>query len=113
MELIMKKAHIAALDNLQVDIIRSRVKELKKFYSHLFIYVIGVLVYISKTYFDLPINFWPINFINEFFMLVWTFVIGVQAVSLFLMQRLFGSKWEEQKINEMMEKEKSETTKWN
>lgn len=109
----MKKKHIESPENLQIDIVRSRVKELKKFYSHLFIYVIGVVVYLSKTYLDLPINFWPINFINEFFMWVWTFIIGVQAVNLFFMQRLFGTKWEERKINEMMEKEKSETTKWN
>lgn len=109
----MKKKHIELPENMQLEIVRMRVKELKKFYSHLFVYVIGVVVYLSKTYWDLPINFWPINFINEFFMWVWTFIIGVQAVNLFFMQSLFGAKWEERKINEMMEKEKSETTKWN
>lgn len=99
-------------DDVKLEAIKMRVKELKKFYSHLFIYCIGVLLYLGKRYFDLPINFWPINFINEFFMWVWTFIIGVQAVQLFFKESLFGTKWEQRKIKEMIDKEKSETTKW-
>ena len=66
--------------NLELDMIKMRVHELKNFYIHLLIYCIGVLIYIGKRYFNLPINFWPINFIKEFFMWGWTFIVAVQGI---------------------------------
>ena len=112
MELIMSKK-LKKSGNLELDMIKMRVHELKNFYIHVLIYCIGVLIYIGKRYFNLPINFWPINFINEFFMWVWTFIVAVQGIKLFFKEMFFGAKWEQRKIKKLMDEEKSETTKWN
>lgn len=112
MELIMRRNYFEPSGNIELDNARIRVHELKRFYIHLFIYFIAVALYIGKRYFGLPINFWPINFINEFFMWIWTFIVGIKAVKLFFRERFFGTKWEQQKIKKMMEEEQSKTTKW-
>ena len=94
------------------EIIREKVQKIKKFYTHLFIFVIGVIVYVSKTYLGAPLNFWPIKFINEFFMWCWTFIIVVQGIQLFLSQKMFGKNWENQKIREILEKEEVKKQNW-
>lgn len=99
-------------NELLEQMIKERVHKLKQFYIHLFIYVIGIIVYVSKTYFGVPFNFWPIKFINEFVMWVWTFFLVVQAVQLFLVQKVFGTNWEQKRIQKMIEKEKIEKQKW-
>ncbi len=109
----MEKRTTESSGNIELDIARLRVAELKSFYSHLLIYVIGVLLFVSKTFFGLAINFWPIKFINEFFMWVWTFIIAVQGIKLFFKVQLFGAKWEQRKIDEMMNKENKSNQKWN
>lgn len=93
-------------------IVKEKVKKLKNFYIHLFIFIIGVIVYISKTYLGVPINFWPINFINEFFMWCWTFIIAVDAIQLFFSQKVLGKNWEIQRIRDILEKEKVEKQNW-
>lgn len=87
-------------------IAREKVQKVKNFYTHLFIYCIGVIIYVLKTYFGVPINFWPIRFINEFFMWCWTLIIIIQGVRLFLGEQFLGSKWEEEKVKQIMEEEK-------
>jgi hypothetical protein len=67
---------------------------------------------VAKTYFGVPFNFWPIRFINEFVMWVWTFFLVVQAIQLFLIQKVFGANWEQKRIQKMIEKEKIEKQKW-
>lgn len=94
------------------QIVRKRVKKIKQFYSHLFIFTIGVIIYILKKYFGLSINFWPIRFINDFFMWCWTFVIVVQGAQLFLSEKILGKNWEEQKIKRILEEEKIEKQNW-
>ncbi len=107
MELIMdnKEAILA-------QVVKERVHKLKQFYTHLFIYVIGVAVYVAKTYFGVPINFWPIRFINEFVMGLWTFFLVMQALQLFLTQSVFGPQWEQKRIQKIMEREKIKQQKW-
>lgn len=91
---------------------KEKVHKLKQFYIHLFIYTIGVIFYVAKTYFGVPFNFWPVQFINWFVMAVWTLSIAIQGMQLFVTKNLFGSNWEERKIKELMEKEKKERQKW-
>ncbi len=107
MELIMDNKE-AILE----QVVKERVHKLKQFYTHLFIYVIGVVVYVAKTYFGVPINFWPIRFINEFVMGLWTFFLVMQALQLFLTQRVFGAQWEQKRIQKIMEREKIKQQKW-
>ncbi|WP_445722265.1 2TM domain-containing protein [Flavobacterium sp.] len=94
------------------DIAREKMQQIKKFYTHLFIYSIGVAIFVSKKYFGLPLNFWPINFINSFFMWCWTFIIAVQAIKLFMKDQFLGKNWEERKIQEIIEKEKTNKQNW-
>ncbi|WP_159777687.1 2TM domain-containing protein [Flavobacterium sp. 9AF] len=94
------------------EIVRERVQKIKKFYVHLVVFSIALLVYILKTYFGFPFNFWPIRFINAFFMWCWAFIIVVQAIRLIVKQSLLGKRWENQKIHEIMEKEKIKKQNW-
>ena len=94
------------------EIVREKVQKIKKFYTHLFIFVIGVIIYVCKTYLGVPLNFWPIKFINEFFMWCWTFIIVVQGIQLFLSQNILSKNWEEQKIKEIIAKEKIKKQNW-
>lgn len=110
MEVIMEKDRNSK--DLMQEMAREKVQKIKNFYTHLFIFVIGVIVYFSKTYLGAPLNFWPIKFINSFFMWCWTFVITVQGIQLFLSQRMFGKNWEKQKIKEIIEKEKIKNQNW-
>lgn len=98
--------------DLMEEIAREKVQKIKKFYTHLFIFVIGVIVYVSKTYLGAPLNFWPIKFINEFFMWCWTFIIVIQGIRLFLSQNILSKNWEDQKIKEILEKEKTKNQHW-
>jgi uncharacterized protein YacL len=107
MELVMETSN-----EILAQMARERVHKLKQFYTHLFIYVIGVSVYVAKTYFGVPLNFWPIRFINEFVMGLWTFFLVMQGLQLFITQKFFGSNWEQKRIQKMIEKEKIKQQKW-
>jgi hypothetical protein len=107
MELVMENSK-----ELLEQMIKERVHKLKQFYIHLFIYVIGISFYVAKTYFGVPFNFWPLRFINEFVMWIWTFFLVVQALQLFLVQRVFGTNWEQKRIQKIIEKDRIEKQKW-
>lgn len=94
-----------------LELAKKRVKQLKDFYIHLFIYAIGITVYVLKTYYGFPFNFFPIQHINGFVMAIWTFFLVVQAFQLFFSEIVFGKKWEDKKIKEILSK-KSEKQTW-
>jgi hypothetical protein len=88
-----------------------KVVKLKEFYSHMFVYIIGVIIYILKEYFDVPFNFFPIQHINGFVMSIWTTVFLVSAVDLFTSFKIFGQEWEERKLRSILYK-KQKKQKW-
>lgn len=92
--------------------VRKRVEEIKNFYTHLFIFCIGMAIYLGKTYFGISINFFPVKFINETVMFFWTIAISIQGIALLLKEKVLGKNWEQRKIQQLMDKEKSENTKW-
>ena len=92
-------------DDFALEMARYRVHKMKRFYIHLFIYIVGVLLYVAKTYYGAPFNFWPIRHINCFFMWVWTFIIAVQGLKLFFREKVFGTDWEQRKIKEYLNKD--------
>ena len=79
------------------ELAQKKVKRLKGFYIHTFIYIIGV-----TTYFGAPLIFFQIRFLNWFVMLIWTIIYLISALSIFFEYSLFGKKWEEKKMNEFM-----------
>lgn len=95
------------------EIVREKVHKMRRFYTHIFIYLIVLLIYISKTYYRAPFNFIPLRYINETVIWIWTFIIAVKGFKFFVKEKFLGAKWEQKKINELIEKEKRANTKWN
>ena len=90
---------------------RKKVKKIKGFYTHLLVYVIinaMLLVVNYKNNRDANENFWQWQTLNTIFF--WGIGLTAHALSVFLPFYLIGKKWEDQKIKELMEKEKS--SKW-
>jgi len=110
MELIMNRFKTTSNEEFRLQMARHRVQKIGNFFSHLFIFTIGVLIYVAKTYFGAPLNFWPIQYINCAFMCVWTFVIAVQGIRLFCREIIFGTNWENRKIQEYLNNKNQ--TKW-
>ncbi|MCL9805693.1 2TM domain-containing protein [Flavobacterium amniphilum] len=87
-----------------------RVKKIKGFYTHAAVYImVNVMIIIiniqeldpGESYFQYH------NFFTAFF---WGLGLLAHGLSLFLPGMLFGDNWEEKKIKELMEKDKS--NKW-
>ncbi len=87
-----------------------KVKRLKGFYTHLIVYVVInlMIVFINIRDLDAGESYFKIeNFFTAFF---WGIGLLAHALSTFMPNFIFGKNWEQQKIKEFMEKEKSE--KW-
>jgi|JI10StandDraft_1071094.scaffolds.fasta_scaffold771190_2 uncharacterized protein YacL len=109
MELVMENNNSS--EEILRELVRERVHKIRRFYTHLFVYLIGLVLYIAKTYFGAPLNFSPIRYINDTFMWILTFIIVVQGLRLLIKEQILGVKWEQNKINEIMQKENN-TKKW-
>ncbi len=96
----------------KLELARVRVQKIKKYYGYLFIYVVGMIVYISKTYFGAPLNFFPLRYLNEFVMWCWTFFIVIQTLQILFAEKLFSADWEQRKINEILEKDNHSKNRW-
>lgn len=94
-----------------LELAKKKVKKRKDFYIHLFIYAIGITFWILKEYTDLPVNFFPIRYINCFVMIIWTVFLVIQAIELFVSEIVFGKKWEENKVKNILE-DQSEKKTW-
>ncbi|WP_346432468.1 2TM domain-containing protein [Flavobacterium pisciphilum] len=86
------------------ELARKKVIKIKGFYIHLFFYTLAITIYILKVYAGIRFDFLPFKFINGFVMTIWTIVFLSMAVDLFISYRMFGIKWEEQKLNSILEK---------
>ncbi|MFV8345322.1 2TM domain-containing protein [Flavobacterium sp. ZB4P13] len=98
-------------ENELVELAKSKVNKLKGFYVHLAIYLIGVVVFILKEYFDMTFKFFPIKHINSYVMAIWSIAFFISAIDVLIAFQFFGKKWEERKIKSIMEK-KSEKQIW-
>jgi len=96
-------------DRLELAI--KRVKRIKGFYVHLMVYsIINIFIvygnYYGNTHKDY--SFWSWQTFST--VLFWGIGLLAHGLSVFGGNLFFGSNWEEKKIKEFMEKEKSE--KW-
>lgn len=83
-----------------------RVKKIKGFYTHAFVYLVINLVIVIINVQDLEVGesyFKLENFITAFF---WGIGLLAHGLSVFLPGMILGSNWEERKIQELMEKDK-------
>lgn len=86
---------------------REKVQEEKKFYTSLFIYVLGLIIFFSKTYWGASLNFFPLKYLNSFVMYVWTFFIVLQILRYIFINTFFGRNWEMKRIQKIMNQEKN------
>ncbi|WPO78992.1 2TM domain-containing protein [Flavobacterium sp. KACC 22761] len=88
-----------------------KVQKLKGFYSHMIVYIIGLIIYVLKEYFDVPFHFFPIRFLNGFVMCIWTTAFLVSTIDIFASFKIFGQDWEERKLKSILDK-KVKKQKW-
>ncbi|AWA30153.1 hypothetical protein HYN48_08700 [Flavobacterium magnum] len=83
-----------------------RVKRIKGFYTHLLIYAVINLAALIAVYFEVKTvsDFWKLK--NFWMLLSWGVGLAAHAVSVFGPHVLFGPKWEERKIRQIIEKER-------
>jgi len=90
-----------------------KVKRIKGFYSHLQIYfIVNAIIIISSLNRD---SIWSTEFWNwDTFStaIFWGIGLAAHAVSVFGRDLFFDHDWEQKKIKEFMEKEKTKTGKW-
>lgn len=85
-----------------------RVKRIKGFYIHLFIYLIvnAIIIFANNNNnFEWNKGFWSWQNWNTVFF--WGIGLTAHGFSVFGRNILFGKNWEERKIQELMDKEKS------
>lgn len=94
-----------------LELAKKKFKKRKDFYIHLFIYGIGIVVFVLKTYCGVRLNFFPLKYINCLVMSIWTVVIGFQAIELLFSEVIFGKKWEDKQVKNIIE-DKSKKQTW-
>ncbi|MCD0471359.1 2TM domain-containing protein [Flavobacterium sp. JAS] len=82
-----------------------KVVKLRSFYIHAFFYSIGLILFTLKNYFGLPLNVFPVRYLNNLVMIVWTTAFLVSAVEMFASFKIFGEEWEQRKLKSILEKE--------
>ena len=96
-------------ENERYFLAKRRVKSIRGFYIHLFVYVIINTFIIVQIYMHNDGDFWRWeNFSTAFF---WGIGMLAHGTSVFGSNLFFGKEWEERKIQELMNKDKKE--KWN
>ena len=93
------------IDQQRLDRAKERVKKIKGFYTHLLIYIIVNLIVVFQNIQNLEPGesyFQAHNFITFG---LWGIGIVIHALTVFLPNFFLGSKWEERKIREFMQKE--------
>jgi len=98
-------------EKFDFKIASKKVIKLKSFYVCTFIYITGLIIFILKDYFGLPLNFFPFKYLNYIIMLIWTCVFIISAVDTFAYYKIFGEEWEENKVKNILDKRKQKQ-KW-
>ncbi|WP_179345668.1 2TM domain-containing protein [Winogradskyella ursingii] len=96
---------------------KNKVEKLKRFYSHLTVYLIAnTLVSTFKIIRNIKngetFNEAFFDFGTFFVWTVWGLAIAIHAFSVFIMPLLVGEDWEERKIEEIMKEEMSNKSKY-
>ena len=88
---------------------KKRVKSIRGFYIHLFFYLVINAVIIVQIYSHNNHDFFQLESFST--ALFWGIGLLAHGTSVFGSNLIFGKKWEERKIKELMSKDKKE--KWN
>lgn len=93
------------------ELASKKVIQLKSFYKHLCIYTLALIVFLLKEFTNLPLQFFPIKYLNWVVVIIWSAVIVGSAIDLFASYKIFGHEWEERKLRSILEK-KYKKQKW-
>lgn len=93
------------------ELATKKVIQLKYFYKHLFVYAIAMILFLLKEYTNLPLQFFPIRYLNWVVVIIWSAVLVGSAIDLFASYKIFGHEWEERKLRSILEK-KYKKQKW-
>ncbi|QSB28383.1 2TM domain-containing protein [Flavobacterium sp. CLA17] len=93
------------------QIFRKKAVKLRSFYMHALVYALGLVVFVVKEYYGVPLNFFPFLYLNHVVMIIWTSVFLFSAIDLFLSFKVFGEEWEERKLKHILEK-RQKKQKW-
>ncbi len=93
------------------ELATKKVIQLKSFFRHLFVYAIVMVLFLLREYTNLPVNFFPIRYLNWVVIIIWSAVIAGSAIDLFASYTIFGKEWEERKMKSILEK-KYKKQKW-
>ncbi|MFI2744131.1 2TM domain-containing protein [Zhouia sp. PK063] len=87
---------------------KHRVRRIRSFYRHLMVYIAVNLFILLYGYFtsdsNLPAYFSDRN--NYYTILFWGIGLGIHAISVFGMDRLFSKDWEDRKIRNFVEEDR-------
>lgn len=99
-------------EQVKYELAAKRVKRIKSFYTHLVVYlVVNIMIFLlniqnldkGESYFQFK------NFQTLFF---WGIGLASHGFSVFGLDSILGNNWEEKKIKELMDKEKTDQQKW-
>lgn len=93
------------------QIASKKVIKLKSFYKQTIIYTIALILFILKEYTQLPLHFFPLEFLNNVVMIIWSAVYIGSAIDVFVSFKIFGQEWEERKLKSILDK-KNRKQKW-
>ena len=97
-------------EDLRLERITKRVKEMKGFYKHLTVYVLVNAFLILTTYFNLEKGEKFLDFGTFSVAFFWGIGLVFHAANVFGKNIFLGEDWEEKKIKEFMDKKQN--TKW-
>ncbi|MFK7049771.1 hypothetical protein FLACOL_02157 [Flavobacterium columnare] len=100
------------IEKTKIEIAAEELKQIKKYYTHLFIFGIALALYVLKKYFGISFNFFPLRWLNQFVISCWAFLIFIKTLKMVFMNKIFNSTWERNKINEILEKGNQSKTRW-
>lgn len=84
--------------------VKKRVESIKGFYIHALVYVLVnaglICLYFLAKISDPATPFWPL-----FTMVGWGIGLAIHGVSVFILDKLFSEKWEEEQIKKMMKED--------
>ena len=91
---------------------RKRVKDIKGFYVHLLVYlVVNIFLIVASSDFTRFGN-WRLEVSNFYTALFWGIGLAAHWAGVFGPGFFLGKKWEEKKIQELMEKDRKQMEKW-
>ena len=98
-------------EELKYDNARKKVEQIKGFYGHLLSFVVVNLGLFVFNFATLPNDLW-FDYWFYWNLLIWGIGLFIHGLLVFNRMPFFGEKWEEQKLKELLEKEKEQNNKW-